>query len=126
MIFTRGLYFNPSYTKVLCLYQDKWDEWVPPGGGVEINEFPSTALEREYFEEIGVELIDYSLIYEGFMEFSGNCWKAFIYHVTEFQGVPYIKEPSKHSALDFISIDKIHRKYIPIAQSIIDLRELSR
>lgn len=42
--------------KVLLIHHKKLDLWLPPGGHIEKNETPDEAVEREFREELGLEV----------------------------------------------------------------------
>jgi 8-oxo-dGTP diphosphatase len=42
--------------KVLLIHHKKLDLWLPPGGHIEKNETPDEAVEREFKEELGLEV----------------------------------------------------------------------
>ena len=53
--FTVALIFNEDQTKILLIHHNKMQLWLPAGGHVEENEYPSEAVIREVKEELGVE-----------------------------------------------------------------------
>jgi 8-oxo-dGTP diphosphatase len=42
--------------KVLLIHHRKLDRWIPPGGHIDENETPDEALEREFKEELNLEI----------------------------------------------------------------------
>lgn len=48
-----GAIFSPDRTKILLIERRDVPVWVLPGGGVEKNETPENAIEREILEETG-------------------------------------------------------------------------
>ncbi len=50
-----GYVVNPNRTKLLVIFHNKLQKWLPAGGHVESNELPHEAAIREVFEETGVE-----------------------------------------------------------------------
>lgn len=121
--FTRGLHFNPQ-GDVLCVYQNKWKLWVPPGGVIEDSsgETPLEALAREFDEELGIRPVQSRLVHKGLFAFKPlggdkpDDWYGFIYLVLSFTGNPMIKEPTKHAAYAHMPIGCIHPQYQDIAQ----------
>ena len=51
-----GIVIN-SEKQVLMIFHNKLNVWLPPGGHVEENELPDTAVLREIFEETGIKAI---------------------------------------------------------------------
>lgn len=45
--------------KLLLIHHQKLDAWLAPGGHIEANETPDEAVEREFFEETGIEVEAY-------------------------------------------------------------------
>ena len=50
-----GYVVNPERTKLLVIFHNKLQKWLPAGGHVEKNELPHEAALREVFEETGVK-----------------------------------------------------------------------
>ena len=49
-----GYVINPEKTKLLVIFHNKLQKWLPAGGHMEPNELPHEAALREVFEETGV------------------------------------------------------------------------
>jgi len=49
-----GYVINPERTKILVIFHNKLQKWLPAGGHLEPNELPHEAALREVFEETGV------------------------------------------------------------------------
>ncbi|MFA5306455.1 MAG: NUDIX hydrolase [Candidatus Babeliales bacterium] len=49
-----GYVMNPERTKILVIFHNKLQRWLPAGGHIEPNELPHEAALREVFEETGV------------------------------------------------------------------------
>lgn len=49
-----GYTMDPARTRLLMVFHKKLGRWVPPGGHIDANEFPSDAVLREVREETGV------------------------------------------------------------------------
>ena len=49
-----GLVFNEK-KEILMIYHNKLKVWLPPGGHIDENELPCTAVIREIFEETGIK-----------------------------------------------------------------------
>lgn len=48
-----GYVVNPERTKILVVFHNKLQKWLPAGGHLEPNELPHEAALREVFEETG-------------------------------------------------------------------------
>lgn len=49
-----GYVMNPEKTKILVIFHNKLQKWLPAGGHIEPNEMPHEAALREVLEETGV------------------------------------------------------------------------
>lgn len=49
-----GYVVNPEKTKILVIFHNKLQKWLPAGGHIDKNELPHEAALREVFEETGV------------------------------------------------------------------------
>ncbi|MEI3845576.1 MULTISPECIES: NUDIX hydrolase [unclassified Microbacterium] len=49
-----GYTTDPTGSELLMVFHRKLGRWLPPGGHVEVDEFPSDAVLREVWEETGV------------------------------------------------------------------------
>ena len=89
--------------KIYLLHHNTIGKWVVPGGHLEHNDTPEFTLEKEMFEEVGVDCTLYKLIKQGHLEFffNGKKEKKFIhlYNILQYNGIPYNKEPNNHSLL---------------------------
>ncbi len=95
--------------KILLIERKKAPEaghWALPGGKLDLYETCETAVIRETFEETGLILKDPFLlaIMNMWDEKAAYHWVAPIYLFTEYEGTPEIKEPSKHSGLNWFNI----------------------
>ncbi len=50
-----GYVVNPERTKILVIFHNKLQKWLPAGGHLERNELPHEAALREVYEETGVK-----------------------------------------------------------------------
>jgi len=55
-----GIVFNAN-NEILMLKHNKLQVWLPPGGHVEENDLPDSAVLREIFEETGIKAVIISL-----------------------------------------------------------------
>lgn len=69
--------FNEDKSKVLAFYMDRLDGWGLPGGHIEPDETPDQAMNREIFEECGVESSDLRRA-DFFLKSSGKMVLAYV------------------------------------------------
>lgn len=77
--------------------------WRFVGGKIEENEMPLVACARELKEELGIEAsgMRFAGMFSTFVD--GNTWHGYFYEITDFDGVPTIQEPEKHSDLCWLT-----------------------
>ena len=88
--------------KVLLIFHEKFQKWLPPGGHVESNETPAEAAIREVLEETGLEI--------EFIQ-QENLWINYP-NATSFarpyacllENVPVYKDKPAHQHIDFVYI----------------------
>ena len=110
-----GIVFNEDKTKILLSKQ--WDGYDYPGGGVKKGERLLEALEREVYEEVGIQINGAQLIEctDDFYLARGEKYlhSILIYFVVDnFAGEPNIKnidetEVDYISGFEWVSVDKI-------------------
>lgn len=66
--------------------------WEFPGGKLEHNESPETALIREIKEEVGLDILKYQYLGEVSHNYPDKTVQLIIFHVIEFTGTPCCKE----------------------------------
>jgi len=101
--FTASVYLI-NQEKVLLVYHQKLQKWVPPGGHLEADETPSEAARREVREETGLEF-EFCL-QEGF---SVNYWNAKSIErpfLCLLQNIPSYGSLLAHQHVDFIYVGK--------------------
>jgi 8-oxo-dGTP diphosphatase len=76
--------------KVLSVTRKDTGQHSAPGGKVESGETVIDALKREVREEVGIEVLTWTLVYSG-LHTSGR--RVFSYIVTRWTGEPIAREP---------------------------------
>ena len=81
--------------------------WGIPGGKVDPFEPVADAVRREIEEETGLRLRDLDLLCVSDLidREAGYHWVAPAYLARGFEGEPVIREPAKHSGLDWFDLD---------------------
>lgn len=90
--------------KILLLYHQKLEKWLPPGGHVELNETPSEAARREVLEETGLEIEFYTQ-----ENISLDYWNAVSIerpYLCLLENIPAYRDIPAHQHIDFIYIAK--------------------
>jgi 8-oxo-dGTP pyrophosphatase MutT (NUDIX family) len=95
------------------------DCWCLPGGGVDGDEDPEQAVRRETMEELGVEVLETSLVTKNSKPFywdstspkgTGAIWRG-IYFVVTIKGRPKLIEPDKHDGLEYVTKENLKNYY---------------
>lgn len=96
-----GYVVNPERTKILVIFHNKLQKWLPAGGHMEPNELPHEAALREVFEETGIEAEiisdDYDLNMSGIKEAQVPRPYAVLYQL-----IPESPKDIEHIHVDFI------------------------
>lgn len=95
--------------------------WEFPGGKIEENETPEEALQRELYEEIGIEVDQKDLEPFYFISSPYPEYHALlpIFHVRQWKGTPMGKEGQR---LAWVSIEKMGSiKFLPANKPILEL-----
>jgi ADP-ribose pyrophosphatase YjhB (NUDIX family) len=81
--------------------------WALPGGKIDLYENAQDAVIRETFEETNLVISNGFLLtnMEMWDKAQNYHWIAPIYLYTEYSGNPILKEPNKHSGLEWFSIN---------------------
>ena len=101
--FTASVYIIENQ-KVLLLFHQKLQKWLPPGGHVETNETPSESAKREVKEETGLE-IEF-IPQENLLI---NCWNAKSIerpYLCLLEDIPPYQQTPAHQHIDFIYVAK--------------------
>lgn len=115
-----GYVVNPDRTKLLVIFHNKLQKWLPAGGHVEPNELPHEAAIREVFEETGVNARIISD--DPDMGLSGvvDCQIPRPYSIL-YQIIPESRKDVEHIHVDFVYIMEAEESELKI-----QLEEVSR
>ena len=85
--------------------------WSLPGGKVDPFETVQTAVRREIFEELGIEMVGERLlcVVDQIDRAQGDHWVAPVFLAREFKGEPEIREHQKHSDLGWFPLNDLPR-----------------
>ncbi len=92
------------------------------GGKVEKGETFRKAATREAFEEVGILIEEEDLVFAHALHRKGTHEElvAFVFKVQRWQGVPYNKEPHKHSVIEWFGLDDLPEDIIPANKQMIE------
>ncbi|MFA6527864.1 MAG: NUDIX domain-containing protein [Candidatus Babeliales bacterium] len=97
-----GYVVNTTRTKILVVFHNKLQKWIPAGGHMEPNELPHEAALREVLEETGVSARILSDDYDlGIMDEIVDCQVPRPYMIL-YQHIPERKSDGQHIHVDFV------------------------
>jgi ADP-ribose pyrophosphatase YjhB (NUDIX family) len=96
-----GYVINPERTKILVIFHNKLQKWLPAGGHLEPNELPHEAALREVFEETGVRAHIINDDPEMGLTGEVDCQIPRPYSVL-YQIIPQSKKDVEHIHVDFV------------------------
>ncbi|MFA6263161.1 MAG: NUDIX hydrolase [Candidatus Babeliales bacterium] len=96
-----GYVVNPERTKVLVIFHNKLQKWLPAGGHIEPNELPHEAALREVFEETGIRARILSDDPDMKLKGEIDCQVPRPYSVL-YQIIPQSRKDVEHIHVDFI------------------------
>lgn len=115
-----GYVTNCGRTKILVIFHNKLQKWLPAGGHIEPNELPHETALREVFEETGIyaRLIkdDPDMGLKGAVD----CQIPRPYSIC-YQVIPSNNKDSEHIHIDFIYVMEAEESELKI-----DLNEISK
>ncbi|NMP27354.1 NUDIX domain-containing protein [Rahnella sp. SAP-1] len=110
----------------ICMLRRSGTGWMDgfyslPAGGLEEKETLSAAACREAREEIGVSIsaANLRLAHSMHVWTEDRSWMGHFFTCSEWQGVPYLAEPDKHSELTWQHIANLPADTIPYVQQAI-------
>lgn len=96
-----GYVVNPERTKLLVVFHNKLQKWLPAGGHLELNELPHEAAIREVFEETGIVARIISDEYDMGLQGDVECQIPRPYCVL-YEVIPKTHKDVEHVHVDFI------------------------
>ncbi len=94
--------------------------WEFPGGKLELNESPESALFREVAEEVGLDVLVYCYLGEVRHQYDGRHVTLYGYHVRQYKGNATCRE--SQTGLCWVDIENLVNYDFPAAnQQLIDL-----
>ncbi len=93
------------------------------GGRVEKDETFRQALVRETMEEVGVSIdpTDLHFVHAFYREGAESPLVALVFECTRWSGEPFNKEPQKHSAMSWFSLDDLPQNMLPAHRGALEL-----
>lgn len=105
--------------KVLLIFHQKLQKWLPPGGHIEANETPVEAARREVKEEVG---LDIEFIAQENLQV--DYWNARSFerpYLCLLENIPAYKDKPAHQHMDFIYVAKPASEQSPSQDSSLHL-----
>jgi 8-oxo-dGTP diphosphatase len=97
--------------QILIFKHKKFDFWTVPIGKVKIGQSVLDGLKEELFEEVGITVKDSVLIETKTQEYDRRGLKIAVTHnlfsIIDYVGIPFNKEPEKHSDMKWIDLKDI-------------------
>ena len=100
------VFVRDSSWRYLCL-KDLYQHWNLPGGKLEPGENAMDAAIRELKEETGLKLIHGMILGSRRLVFGGVEWEGYFACAIEVVNVPFLAEPLKFKALDYLGIEEL-------------------
>ena len=119
-----------SQERVLLVKHTYRKGWHTPGGGVELNESPWTAIKRELNEEVGLNITDNPNIFHVYR----NTWRngvdyPIFYIIKKFENEPKICDPLEISQIKWFLLNNLPDDITPRTKILLEeysgLREIN-
>jgi mutator protein MutT len=96
--------------------------WEFPGGSVEFGETLAEALQREMFEEYGIEVLVGELVdvVDHILLKERQHWVSSTFICQILSGEPYIKEPEKCTAIGWFKVDQVPNELTQITRQNLE------
>lgn len=114
-----GIIINPAQEILIALrpsHVPQGNLWEFPGGKVEKNEDPFSALQRELHEEIDIQMISGRSFVCVEHRYPNKLVQLEVWLVDEYSGIPHGKEGQK---IQWIKIENLHDFTFPAANEFI-------
>lgn len=99
--FTSSVYIIDK-ARILLLFHQKLQKWLPPGGHLEENETPVEAAQREVKEETGLEIIFWQE--ENIWVKEHNAVSFLRPYLCLLENIPAYKDLAPHQHIDFVYV----------------------
>ena len=96
--------------------------WEFPGGKLEADELPSSALAREIKEEVGLDVMAYNFLGEVRHLYNDRPISLLVYHVHQYQGEAVCRE--EQMDLRWVELESLQNFHFPAAN--VEIIELVR
>ena len=96
--------------------------WEFPGGKLEADELPSSALAREIKEEVGLDVMAYNFLVEVRHLYNDRPISLLVYHVHQYQGEAVCRE--EQMDLRWVELESLQNFHFPAAN--VEIIELVR
>ncbi len=104
----RGIVFKGGL--IALIHYKTWDHYVLPGGGIENNESPQEAFEREVLEEIGYTVVSVRPVCLVEERYEDSAWRHHFFIADVHQGPFEIQwtdeEKALHPSLIWLSVEE--------------------
>ncbi len=96
--------------------------WSLPAGGLDAGETLRSAAVRELAEEVGISTEKHALLHVHVLHSltEGRDWMGHFFTTTAWRGEPFVREPDKHDAVQWFSLDELPDSTIPYVRQAID------
>jgi len=119
-----GVIFNSNHEVLVAqrtVADQYFQKWEFPGGKLEANETPRQALDRELYEELGIEVLQSEDLPVVEFDYPDRQVRLYVQKVTEYKGEP---AGAEGQALKWISLEfLLELDLLDSVQLIIDLLE---
>ena len=115
-----GYVVNPQRTKILVIFHNKLNKWLPAGGHIEKNELPHEAAIREVYEETGINAKIISDDFDFGLKGEKDC------QIPRPHGILYQIIPESSKDVEHIHVDFVYAMEAEEAVTSVQLDEVAR